>query len=261
MRENDRLIAYFNAQAQLGMIMQHPGGKIATQHLIGYFPPLEDTSCILELGCGGGRTAGILLDHFPCLYVGIDASPIMLKRARAFLMPHRSRVTLLQVDLRKSKLPFSANSFDVVLAESVLAILDPAQIIPECSRLLKPNGLLAWNDRIWGTRVPVETQRGLNALSLHTVGFHAAPLYPSTETDWRHLAEACGLSMLAQERLERMPKDSLMSALVRKSKMLMRMLAHPTSVAVWSNERRMARTGTGQWDQMENWIFVARKVA
>jgi SAM-dependent methyltransferase len=261
MRKNDRLITYFNAQAQLGITMQHPGGKIASHRLISFFPRLGDTARILELGCGTGRTAAIVLDQFPCMYVGIDTSPVMLKRTRAFLMPHRSRVTLLQLDLRKSRLPFPDNSFDVVFAESVLAILYSAQIIPECSRVLKPDGVLAWNDRIWGNQIPLETKKELNELSLHTVGFHAAPLEPSTVTQWRHLAEACGLSMLVQERVERLPNDPLMSIMIRKAKMFMRMLAHPTSVAIWRNERRMAREGAGQWNQMENWMFVARKSA
>jgi arsenite methyltransferase len=261
MRENDRLIEYFNAQARLGKRMQHPGGKVATHRLIDCFPHLEKTACILELGCGAGRTAAILLERFLCVYVGIDVSPLMLKRARTFLLPHRSRVTLLQFDLRKSKIPFPDNSFDVIFAESVLAILDPAQIIPECSRMLKPDGLLVWNDRIWGNIIPLETQKELNDLSLHAVGFHAASLDPSTEKDWRHLTEACGLSMLVQERLERMPKDSLLSAMIRKVMMFIHMLVHPTSVAVWRNERQMARKGAGQWNQMENWLFVARKSA
>jgi SAM-dependent methyltransferase len=261
MKENDHLIQYFNAQARLGMIMQHPGGKVATHRLIGFFPHLKETARILELGCGAGRTAAIVLERFLCSYVGIDASPLMLKRARAFLSPHRSRVTLFQFDLRKSKLPFPDNSFDVIFAESVLAILDPAQIIPECSRMLKPDGLLVWNDRIWGNKIPLEVQKELNDLSLHALGFHAASLDPSTEKDWRYLTEACGLSMLAHERLERMPKDSLPSTMIRKAMMFMRMLAHPTSMAVWRNERRMARKGAGQWNQMENWMFVARKSA
>jgi ubiquinone/menaquinone biosynthesis C-methylase UbiE len=226
---------------------------------LGYFPHLKDTARILELGCGAGRTARIMLDQFPCLYDGIDVSPAMLKRARAFLTNYRTRVTLQQFDLRKSKLPFPDNSFDVVVAESVLAILDPVQIIPECSRVLKQDGLLAWNDRIWGDRVPVETQLELNEISLHGVGFHAASLEPSTVSQWQHLAETCGLSMVVQERIERMPKDSRMSVMIRKAVILMHMLMHPTSGAAWRGERSMVCKGRGQWNQMENWIFVARK--
>ena len=231
MRENDRLIKYFNAQARLGMSMQHPGGIIATNRLVGFFPPLKDASRILEIGCGAGRTAGLLLDRFPCSYIGIDASPAMLKRARAFLMPYRSRVALLQLDLREKKLPFSDSSFDVVFAESVFAILDASQIIPECSRVLKPEGMLAWNDRIWGNRLPVEIQKRINGLSLSSVGFHAAPLDLSNETDWQHLAEGCGLRILVCEKLEGMPKDPFLSALFRRMKIIACMLKHPTGVS------------------------------
>ena len=259
MRENDHLIEYFNAQARLGMSMQHPGGNIATHRLLDYFPSLKNTARILELGCGAGRTARILLDQFPCFYVGIDVSPIMLKRAHAFLIPYRSRVSLQQFDLRKGMIPFPDNSFDVVFAESVLALLDPVQIIPECFRVLKRGGLLAWNDRIWRNRVPVETQLELNEISFHGVGFHAAPLNPSSETDWRNLVNVCGLTMVAQEMAEQMPKDSLLSSLVRKARILTGMLMHPMSAAMWCGERKMIRKGRGQWKQMENWIFAARK--
>lgn len=60
-----------------------------------------DGETILELGCGTGRDAAVLLaDHPGCRVIALDASPRMLTAAAETLAPYADRVRLREADLR-----------------------------------------------------------------------------------------------------------------------------------------------------------------
>ena len=91
---------------------------------------------VLDLGGGMGRMSIPLSErHFVTL---TDISPDMLELAR----PHAGERLALQVTDARS-LPFPASSFDYVLAIDLLPhIPEPADLIAEARRVLKPGGSL-----------------------------------------------------------------------------------------------------------------------
>lgn len=107
----------------------------------------EEASRILELGCGTGRFAELLLhSHLAedAQYQGFDIAPAMLARAGSRLSPFARRVSLKPADVTLG-LTAGAGSADRVIATYLFDMLSPAasrNLIAECHRVLQPGGLL-----------------------------------------------------------------------------------------------------------------------
>lgn len=99
-----------------------------------------DGETVLELGCGTGRDAAVLLAEHPgCRLVGLDASPAMLEAARTTLAPYADRVRLRQVDLRA---PFGVDEpVDAAMSVATLHWLpDHTTIFGSVATALRPGG-------------------------------------------------------------------------------------------------------------------------
>ena len=92
---------------------------------------------VLDVGCGGGLLSNFLAQKGFDV-TGVDLSEESLKVARDF--DTTNAVDYLTADAYS--LPFDANSFDVVCAMDFLEHVDePARVIAEVARVLRPNGL------------------------------------------------------------------------------------------------------------------------
>jgi phosphatidylethanolamine/phosphatidyl-N-methylethanolamine N-methyltransferase len=96
---------------------------------------------VLEVGVGSGLT----LSHLPnsVQYTGIDINEKMLTQAHEKAKKYRRKnITLSIMDAQKMK--FKANSFDMVLAASVIsAVEDPTATMKEMIRVTKKGGKIA----------------------------------------------------------------------------------------------------------------------
>lgn len=95
---------------------------------------------ILELGCGTGRDAAVLLAEHPgCRLVALDGSPQMLTAAAAALAPYADRVRLRQADLREG---FEVDEpVDGVMSVATLHwIPDHPGVFGAVARALRPGG-------------------------------------------------------------------------------------------------------------------------
>jgi ubiquinone/menaquinone biosynthesis C-methylase UbiE len=98
---------------------------------------------VLDAGCGRGRTTMASALAGAAHVVGVDISGQMLEIARETVETAgvADRVHLHQADL--GKLPLADEAFDVVLLlEILLHLADPAAVLRELRRVLKPGGLL-----------------------------------------------------------------------------------------------------------------------
>jgi len=125
-----------------------PRGRFAMLHWIAeararLVPP--GSGLLLDLACG----AGLLAPHVAgkgYRHVGLDLSPTALPQARAHgVVPVRGDVL---------RLPFRDEAADVVVAGEVLEhVDDPARLVDEACRVLRPGGTLVLDtiaDTWWG---------------------------------------------------------------------------------------------------------------
>jgi len=150
----------------------HARGERGTEYLLRQLP-LAGAERVLELGFGTGTTLVKLKARYPELTLfGLEAKPNMIKKAAARLRfcGLKDRVALLHLDDR-DRIP--AQSIDLVYAESVLAILDENSLSDALGfvfNILKPTGLLALNESIWLSAVPLPERRAINAYCLEKFG-------------------------------------------------------------------------------------------
>lgn len=101
--------------------------------------PYLDGRRVLELGCGPGHLLGKYASMGGQIY-GLDASPQMLRQARRNLSESNHRTNLVQssaVDL-----PFSKNSFPVIVATFPTNYIFDVETLEQAWRVLDPNGQL-----------------------------------------------------------------------------------------------------------------------
>ena len=97
---------------------------------------------VLELGCGAAQWA-IALAQDGARVTGLDLSPEQLGHARELVAAAGVRVALVEAAAEEVPLPDA--SFDIVLSDhGATTFADPRGWMPECARLLRPGGLLAW---------------------------------------------------------------------------------------------------------------------
>ncbi|MBE4910163.1 class I SAM-dependent methyltransferase [Bacillus luteolus] len=99
---------------------------------------LQPEMNILDAGCGDGYGSYKLYQE-GFNVTGVDISKEMIERAKLRL--ESKRLHYKQADL--SDLPFDAETFSAVMAINSLEwTANPLKAINECSRILKPNGIL-----------------------------------------------------------------------------------------------------------------------
>jgi len=95
---------------------------------------------LLDLGCGSGELARHLAAA-GYQVTGCDIAPQMLRQAVTADREHAVR--WIRLEPRWRTLPFTADSLDAVVGSSVLEyVKDPAAVLAECGRVLRPGGVL-----------------------------------------------------------------------------------------------------------------------
>ncbi|WP_036379140.1 class I SAM-dependent methyltransferase [Muricauda sp. MAR_2010_75] len=102
---------------------------------------------VLDMGSGLGGPCRMLADEFNCTATGIDLSPEFVRTANALskLVGLEDRTFFIQGSA--TRLPFEANSFDVVWTQHVqMNIPDKENFYSEAHRVLKPGGYFLYYD-------------------------------------------------------------------------------------------------------------------
>lgn len=183
-REQPRAGAGFlDMQASVG-ITKHIGGIEATNKLLSLCR-IGEAREVLNVGCGIGVGSVLIAKKYACHVVGIDLSEKMVEwsRRRAREQGVENLVEFQTADV--TDLPFDADRFDVVFAESVLIFVeDKTQAIRECVRVTRPGGRVGLNEGYWITRPSADL--------LDRVRVAIGPHVPTLE-DWQGLWDGSGL--------------------------------------------------------------------
>ncbi|MBI5650223.1 MAG: methyltransferase domain-containing protein [Chloroflexi bacterium] len=97
---------------------------------------ISKTSVVLDVGCGDGMHYGARFAHVAQAYHGLDVSSVAVQSAR-------THGILAQQHNLENVLPFPDSMFDVVICiEVVEHLFEPAFVLGEIKRVLKPAGKL-----------------------------------------------------------------------------------------------------------------------
>lgn len=182
-----------NFLARLGKKRLRPGGITATNWLIekGNF---SKDSKVLEVACNMGTTSIELAQKFGCHITAIDLDSKALEKAKANLSKAglSDKITLMQANALK--LPFPDNSFDIVINEAMLTMLQgeaKKKALKEYFRVLKPGGRLLTHD------VSYESSDMANQLSQLRNTIHVK-VEPLQVTQWVELFKDIGFSQVSE---------------------------------------------------------------
>lgn len=132
----------------------HPGGPALTRKLASAVVVGRD-SMVLDVACGRGESARVLAARFGCHVVGVDYSSENIDRASVLAVDAglSHQVRFVQGDAER--LPFAAESFDVVICECSLCVFPNLEIaLQEFRRVLRPGGRLGISDVVLNEPVP-----------------------------------------------------------------------------------------------------------
>ena len=101
------------------------------------------SGAVFEMGCGGGYNQQLYDPALVTSFAGIDPNGALLDAAR-----ERAAANGWQADLREGKgeaIPFGDAAFDTVVCTYTLcSVDDPARVLAEMRRVLKPGGRLLY---------------------------------------------------------------------------------------------------------------------
>ena len=117
-----------------------PGGFALTQKAIS-FCALTNQSKVLDLGCGMGATVSYIYEKYGIRAVGIDPSEKLLRAAKA-----KNPLGTFVLGSGES-LPFGTESFECVLAECTLSLMNDLHVtLQEVYRVLEEGGWFVITD-------------------------------------------------------------------------------------------------------------------
>lgn len=130
------LMEYLNAS-------NHLGGKKTTRTLMDLIMKTHDKKIVLDAGCGNGKTISYIAKRYKNYQmVGLDISNSFLKLAKSKSSNIKNRVDYVKADV--SLLPFTDESFDLVISEDVIPFVkNKEKALSELRRVLKKDGYIA----------------------------------------------------------------------------------------------------------------------
>lgn len=168
----------------LGIETLHPGGLALTRQLA-QLCRVTTGDRVLEIAAGTGETACLLAVEFGARAVALDASALMVGRARR--KAHRRGLGLFVVRADAHALPFATGTFDAVLCECALCHFEKRRVLREMRRVARPGGAVGVHDLAWQPEAPGALKRRLAELEEEE---------PETREGWRALFEETGLERI-----------------------------------------------------------------
>ncbi|PZX04908.1 methyltransferase family protein [Psychrobacillus insolitus] len=159
--------SYLDLLAYFGIGGAHPGGFNLTLSLL-EDENIQPVDSVLDIGCGTGQTAAFLAERFHCQVTAVDNHPIMVEKARERFKNRKVSVNAMEGDTQH--LDFADNSFDLIIAESVIVFTDISKTLKELSRVLKSDGRMIIIEMIAEQYLTEELQRKVCSLyGIHEV--------------------------------------------------------------------------------------------
>lgn len=129
---------YFDLLAALGIEFAHPGGFELTKYVLSILP-INNSTKILEVGCGAGNTTKHIYKKYGNKNTVIENNIEMLRKTKINFLKENIPVQIVKGNAER--MPFLNKSFDIILSESVTAFTDLNLSLKEYHRVLHDLGL------------------------------------------------------------------------------------------------------------------------
>ena len=181
--------SYTDCLAIFGVGGAHPGGLQLTKELLSR-EKIDETTSILDAGCGTGQTSAYIAEQYRCKVTSLDCNKHMLDKARQRFLSLHSPIEIQQGSTEN--LPFSEGIFDIILSESVISFTDVSLTIPEFKRVLKPNGVLL--------AIEMVLEKSLSEEELKTIVNFYGVSQILTENEWKTLFQRAKFKQVSVEK-------------------------------------------------------------
>lgn len=155
------MTTYLEAVTALGKGSLHPGGFRHTLNVLSQIL-LSADDIVLDIGCGTGRTACHIAKNSGAFVFALDNSKEMLEKAKYRTAQEDVQVEFLHYDAGET--PFQDEVIDLILIESVLIFSPVADILQECRRILKKEGILLCVEMYAGKAIPNAAKEQIQAV-------------------------------------------------------------------------------------------------
>jgi SAM-dependent methyltransferase len=157
---------------------------------------------VLEYGCGGGQWS-IALSRRGARPVGLDLSIRQLEHAHRLSDAAGASVPFVNADAERT--PFADASFDVVFCDhGAMTFADPRRTVPEVARVLRADGLFAFNiasPLLWltivdGDDAPAGTELRRDYFGMRGGTWDGTIEFQLPYGEWIRLFRSCGFEVL-----------------------------------------------------------------
>ena len=188
---------YFDFLAAFGVGGAHPGGIPLTKEIV-EAEQITNHSVILDAGCGTGQTAAYLYNQFGANITGLEINSTMVEKARSRFATHQIPIQLIEGSVED--IPFSDNTFDLIICESVLAFTKKDLALSEFYRVLKTGGRLIANEMTINS--PLNSEEKDEIMAFYGVD---SLLF---EEDWRQILQKAGFADIrTEEKIPSLPGE------------------------------------------------------
>ncbi len=168
-------------QEDIGNEILHPGNLDMTRELA-ELCHIGKQQRVLDSSAGSGASACYLAHHFKARIFGVDISWRMTQRARQRASQQKLSCYFVQGDAHA--LPFPDNTFDSVISECTLCLLDKQAALSEMVRVTRPRGYVGMHDICWQRPPPASLAERLVRLEGEQ---------PESLQGWQNLFRQAGL--------------------------------------------------------------------
>jgi len=265
MRENEKLkpiseqekFTIYDSWERFG-ITKHWGVINATRRLI-ELCNITLGQYVLDVGCGTGYTACLLAKDYQAEVIAADLRLKVLEEAKKRIEKENvgNRVETIEADAYK--LPFTSNTFDAVIAESVLAFCDKKRISSEVYRVLRPGGVFGNNEGTYLKPPPAQ----LDSFLSESYGMDVKLLQ---EEEWRAVYGESGFEVIAStvypfNYVEQFLGEFRIDGVRRRLSAWLKAFSDPTMRRTFFRMDRDTRQKLGQFLKFVGYgLYVSRKV-
>ena len=186
-------------------VTKHLGGVYATDRLI-KMCAITPGQYVLDIGCGTGYTACLLTKKHHARVVASDINLGLLEEAKRRISREGLTDGIMIKEADVQELPFPDDTFDAVIAESVLVFCDKVKAASEIRRTLKTGGVFGDNEGTYRRPPPPELAELMAQASQTSGGV-------MLEDEWRAVYQEAGFKDTLSAVYSLNSKEEFVSAL------------------------------------------------